>query len=214
MSCKDEEGVTTINGTVINFGSRQPLAGARVTLTDGIEGGILFPDADTYSDRWSVVYTDSLGRFSISLKGEHQASFSVGMKDCTYDPNWNDGISVGVRGFPFGTHDDVLCELKAYAYFNPLLKNNPGEIQADSVKVSVLWYDDLNGGPFGVSVGIDDENLSNGTFRFMNIDKGWIVTGDLYLRYKVSAKRDQIWKSRIDSVFIKSFETFEGDVYY
>ncbi|MEJ0031616.1 MAG: hypothetical protein WDO15_15125 [Bacteroidota bacterium] len=209
IACDQPEHVTTVNGTVINFGSRQPMAGARVTLTDGVGGDWLLPGANTSSSAFSQIYTDSLGKFSISLKGKYQASLSVGMKDCEYDPNWSDGISIGVRGLAPGTHDDVICELRAYAWFNATFQEKPGPT-ADSLEVNLLWYDILQSGrgPFGQIF------TGAGPFRFMSIDKGWIVIGDRFLRYELKVRRNEVWTSTIDSVYIKSFDAFDGVIFY
>jgi hypothetical protein len=207
MACHDEEYVTTINGTVINLGSRQPMAGAKVTLTDGIGGNWL--NLSTSSDVFSVVYTDSLGKFSITLKGKHQASFSVGMKDCEYDPDWHDGISIGVRGFSPGVHDDVICELWAYAWFDATFQEKPGPA-ADSLSVDLFRYDQVLRSGKGIEGRLF---IGTGPFEYSSY-KGAIVVGGRYQRYELKVHRNNVWTSTFDSVYIKSFETFDGVISY
>jgi hypothetical protein len=203
----DEEYVTTVNGTVINFGSRQPMAGAKVLLTDGVAADVFLPAANTSSAAYSVGYTDSLGRFSITLKGKHQASFSAGMKDCEYDPNWSDGISIGVRGFRPGVHDNVLCELRAAAWFNATLQSKPGTT-VDSLQIVLLSYNNIKSG-------FDGKDFKGpGPFRYSPLDKGMMVTGDRFLRYELKVLRNSVWESAIDSVYIKSFDSFDGIILF
>jgi hypothetical protein len=209
IACGEEEYVTTVNGTVINFGSRQPMVGAKVTLTDGIGADWLMSGFSTSSSGYSVAYTDVQGKFSITLKGKHQAAFSVGMTDCEYDPDWSDGVSIGVRGFSPGVHDNVICELRAYAWFNATLQAKPGAT-ADSLKVSLLWYDILQSGR-----GFDGQDFTGpGPFRYSSLDKGMLVIGDRFLRYELKVHRNNAWTSTIDSVYIKSFDRFDGVILF
>ena len=222
-SCMDDEFTTTVSGKVVNFGSREPIEGAYVYLKDGVgSSGVVIYDGNTSSSKRSEVLTDANGEFTVSLTGEYEAFLSVGKEGYQEFIVANEGAAVGIKSYGFGgSYENQVLELKAEAGFNPLFVNTvPGQLTdsliifTDYTKPDVpanQLKDWLNTGWNTLCVG--EQNCR--VVSTASLDEHVILTtGDTYRVYQIAYTRNGQWETKIDSVYIKSFETFTDTIYY
>ena len=214
FACGDEEFTTTVSGKVINFGSKEPIEGVEVYLKDGIGSSFFGVDGNTSSDKRNETVTDENGEFTVTLTGSYEAALSMGKEGYEFDPDWNDGVSVGVRGYGYGggNYENQVFELKAEAYFRGVFENSGASSDQDTLNITLLSYKSLT----SVMALVADENpfVGKGPFQFYGPSDKKRVVGDRYLRFKLEFTRDGVWQTKIDSVYIKSFETFADTIYY
>jgi hypothetical protein len=43
---------------------------------------------------------------------------------------------------------------------------------------------------------------------------GSLIRGDLYYRYGINYTKNGVWHVKVDSVYVKAFETFTDTIYY
>ena len=117
----DEAHTTRVSGKVVNRFTQEPIEGAKVSLLDGIGVTTPFDVSSNASDKRTDGLTDANGEFSLELTGEYEAFLAVGKKDYTFDPDWNDGTSEGVKSYGYGgSYEDQVLEMQGAAGFNPL----------------------------------------------------------------------------------------------
>ena len=68
-SCKKEEPETTISGIVVNYGTLKPIDSVLVKVVRGAGNGTFGSTKGSGSE--ISTYTDHLGKFSVSIKGEN-----------------------------------------------------------------------------------------------------------------------------------------------
>ncbi len=202
FACEDEEFTTTVSGRVVNFGSGEPIEGVTVYLKDGVGASGFSININTSSDLRNETLTDENGEFVVSLTGTHSASLSMGKEGYQFDPDWNDGISIGVRGYGRGggAYQDQLFKLKAEARFSPIFQSIVPVEKNDSLVLTapLRWVKTCVG--------------KEVCHFFHSIPL--LTTGDQYTRYQIDYKRNGVKQTRIDSVYIKSFEVFADTIYY
>lgn len=213
-SCvKNKEYHAIVRGKVINAGSKAPIDSVLVVLKDGISsGGGWFDLGNTSSDKKSYTYTDKEGFFELELIGEYSAYLGLSKKGYLYE--FNEGGSViGYKPFSDGLFENEILEMKADAWFNPILKSKEISNNTDTLFFEILSnhrseYDITHGNPYGIT-GFDREFYGIGPFTY-----SYRSIGDTYQPFRMSLKRQGIKTIKIDSVYVKSFCTYEDTIYY
>jgi hypothetical protein len=213
-SCdENKEYHTIVRGKVINVGSKAPIDSVLVVIRDGIpSGGGWFDLGNTSSDKKSYTYTDKNGFFEIELIGEHSAYLGLSKKGYLYE--FNEGGSViGYKYFSNRVFENEILEMKADAWFKPILKSKEISHNTDTLFFEILSnhrseYDIIHGNPYGIT-GFHCEFYGIGPFTY-----SYRSIGDTYLPFRIALKRQSIKTIRIDSVYIKSFDTYADTIYY
>ena len=232
-----EEFDTQISGKVVNRFTQEPIEGAWVTLEDGIgsSGGFSI-DNQTSSGKNSETYTDADGEFSIKLTGEYQPALGVSKEGYEFDPDWTDGVGVGVKLYGYGgNYENQLLEMEAYAGFNLFVSTVPvnsidslviitstisPEMLASEVKnMTHVGWNRLYVGGNRVSMSESVLHLPvQQEIRFVPgataEEFSKLTTGDTYTSYQIAYTRNGQWETKIDSVYIKSLEVYTDTIYY
>lgn len=209
---RDEEFTTRVSGKVVNRFSQEPIEGAYIYLKDGVgaSGGFTI-DTETSSDKRSEMYTDANGEFSLELTGEYSAYLGVGKEG--YHEFEADGAGIKSYGRNGGNFENQTIELKAEAYFNGTFANSGVFSDNDTLIVTLLSYESLT----SIMALVSDANpyVGEGPLLFCpHCNDGKLAEGDRYLRFKLDYTRNERWQTKIDSVYIKSFETYTDTIYY
>ncbi len=201
--CEKEEPETTISGVVVNYGTLKPIDSVLVTVISGAGKGT-FGDTKGSGNEVSV-YTDKDGKFTINIKGDNLFLY------LRKDKYWYDEEIFGAyKSYTAGTtNTNELFKLKAISYFEGLFYCKDC-LATDSVYLIDGFY--INNGV--VTGGMGNElHIGNGPF-----DYGFrrrIREGDCYFEFGIKSQKKGIWQPLIiDSVYIKSFETFTDTIYY
>ncbi|SKB30319.1 hypothetical protein SAMN03080601_00102 [Alkalitalea saponilacus] len=209
--CKESTYTTVVEGVVINTGSRQGIDSVLVTLQDGVSGtaGGFNLDMNTSSGKKNQVYTDANGAFRVELTGEHRPWLNVGKKGYAFYLSDRENVMGSQLSFPTGYTGDVVIEMSAEASFAPVLFSKEAT-GGDVVRFNDLPYEKLDT--------LSDINkfirTFNGVGPFAPYRNGVWSIGDKYRRYYIELNRDNTFHSRIDSVYIKAFETYRDTIYY
>lgn len=199
----DNEHTTTIKGKVINLGSKEPIQGATVRLSDGLGlSGDFNVGFETSSGKSNVTLTNELGEFTISITGEYQATLSAGKDGYTYDPRESDAVT----GFPGGKHRNVVVSLAAPAGFYPTFVNTSGD---DCEALKVYTADFFSPKKFAKTP--DKEFTGKGPYKYETYKSKFFI-GDTLTYYKIEFKRNGVWHEKVDSLVIKSFEEFRNTI--
>jgi hypothetical protein len=208
FACEKKERTTIVSGKVINAGSKQPIDSVKVSLLDGVStAGQIIP-GNTTSGKKNITYTDKEGKFRVEITGEYVPFLSLSKKD--YEAPQG-GLVIGVK---WGEENaDKLYEMKANAWFNPVVAPKS---EFSSGIICPGTYNPLYGYECGYFVKylpkspikvFDRENLL-GHF-------GWYqYGGDMYQLYKIEVIRNDVKQVLIDSVYIKSLETYNDTIYF
>jgi len=209
-SCEKKERTTVVSGTVINAGSKQPIDSVLVTLLDGVStAGEIIP-GNTTSGKKNVAYTDKEGNFRVEITGEYDA-FIAFSKEKYEAPSG--GLITGVSS---GVHQNMFFEMQSKAEFCGVFKS----IHSDPEELRIVFLDD--GYPGDTNWSISGDNKVGNQLRFYGdklIDicdrnKLYYVYGDRFLKFRLRIKRNSIWETKVDSVYLKGFETYHDTIYY
>ena len=129
---------------------------------------------------------------------------------------------MGIKSYGFGgTYESQVLELKAKAGFNPLFVNTVPVQPTDSLIIFTDYTkpdvpanqlkDWLNTGWNTLCVG---EQTCRVVSTASLDERVILTTGDTYRVYQIAYTRNGQWETKIDSVYIKSFETFTDTIYY
>ena len=224
LACGDEEFTTTVSGQVINFGSREPIEGVSVYLKDGVGTSGFGIDSKTSSDKRNETVTDANGEFTVSLTGEYEAFLALGKEG--YQEYVNEAAQQGIKSYGFGgNYENQVFELKAEAGFNPLFESTVPVQPTDSL---VAIYQDTrpdlpadqlknftNSGWDYLYVGQQTSRfVSTVTPEELEVRRVAPAVGDTYTPYQIAYTRNGRWETKIDSVYIKSLETYTETIYY
>jgi hypothetical protein len=209
ISCKkeNEELVTTIEGTVINTGSKEPIDSVMVVAVDGVSNyDPFFGSSDNPgTGKYVIKYTDKYGKFKLSIKGNYPCIF---LEKTGYEfVVFTQGSSDNYKSYTAGQiYKDEVLELWAEAFFKPIF------IKLDCTPFDSIYIDEGNSIPVG---------FQKTTFLFKGCDpidrwpaKAALGIGDKYFHYWIKFQTHSIWNEKIDSVFIKSFTTFNDTIYF
>lgn len=197
------------------MGSKQPIEGVLVYLQDGISSGGFFPPGNTSSNKSNYTYTDKDGKFRVELTGEHGAYLSLSKSRYLFEHE-QAGAVQGVKPYSDGNFKNQILEMKAEAYFGPILKSLKESFESDILRVDMLFR--LNRSPDPILLkkyeitGFDYELYGKGPFDLKDI--AYLSIGHTYQPYKITLKRQGKTYYKLDSVFVKSLETFTDTIYY
>lgn len=207
----EREKLTTVEGKVVNAGSKEPIDSVLVVLQDGLSGGGMLGGGHTTGDgSVKSVYTDANGHFKISMVSE--SPFFYAKKDHYNFLNPRDG-SHEITGLGRGETYNFTVEMEAEADFAPILKPKDGGTNNDIIKfldgyTYPLWADFEQ---YGSST--SQKFYGKGPFKlFENASSNAI--GDKYRTFKIGLWRNNDSIIKVDSVYIKSFTTFTDTIYY
>jgi hypothetical protein len=207
-SCKKNPApvITTIEGTVINIGSKQPIDSVKVTVVDGRSGSDSFFGSSKTSGTGKTVvkYTGTDGKFSISIEGISPVLY---LDKTGYEfVYFREGSSDSFKEYlPGKKYTNEILDLWADAYFKGVFKGKLC-IVSDSV-----YFDEGEKIPLAFS---KTTYLHFGNGPFGLIDKGWKGIGDKYFSYWMKYQIQGKWNQKIDSVYIKSFTIYTDTIYY
>ena len=218
----DEAHTTRVSGKVVNRFTQEPIEGAKVSLIDGIGVTSPFDVGSNSSDEKTNGLTDANGEFSLELTGEHEAFLAVGKEHYTFDPNWNDGVSVGVKSYGYGgSYENQVLEMQGAAGFNPLFVSTVPVNPTDSL---VVLFEYIKPGipASRVKAWLSDSwsELCIGqqscrlvpTFPLEEFVAP--MTGDTYAEYQTAYTRNGKWETKIGRVYVKSLEVYTDTIYY
>ena len=206
FSCKR---TTELSGTVTNMRTGAAIEGASIYLYDESTGGI-FENGEIEVEK--TVLSDATGYFYLELKTSLDANvrYNAG-KEGYKNPKTENAVS-GV-GLKTGQKKEVKIELEGIAYFgSPFEKKSTVPKGSDQFKLTVLPYSDISGSlnDFGTK-----EGEGKGPFYYTYEDSYVIAKGDRFLRYKLEWKTDNVWYSKIDSVYLPtSTEVYRDTIFY
>lgn len=125
FSCKkeDETLVTTIEGIVVNTGSKEPVDSVKVIAVDGVSNyDPFFGSSDNPgTGKYVILYTNKQGKFSVSIKGNYPCIFLV--KDGYRFVVFTYGSSENYKTYVAGkTYKNEFLSMVATAYFNPVIR--------------------------------------------------------------------------------------------
>jgi hypothetical protein len=103
-------------------------------------------------------------------------------------------------------HENEILEIKADAYFDGYFKSISESSSSDTLIVDILSYVNYNTSYFVRTY------FGKGIHKWKTSPYRGI--GDKYLRFKLDYTRNNQWHTKIDSVFIKSHETYRDTIYY
>jgi len=204
QSCsKDDEKTTVVSGIVIQSGNKQPLDSVRVTLRDGVStaNDPIFP-GQTASGCKNVAYTDKDGYFRVEITGEYGPFISLA-KD-KYMPPYSGAIIPMKWG---ANNAGKVFEMDAESHFEPTLFPIN---QTEHSTFCPLYYDGDDVCQSGWTKEWDGTKIK----VLYDLIYGLDCIGDKYLRYRLVYVRNGNTFTKLDSVYIKAFETYRDTIYY
>ena len=107
--------------------------------------------------------------------------------------------------------------MKAKAYFNPIFKAKNGASTTDTLILEILTHNrslsEIEAGDLYGITGRGKTFTGLGPFRYSDTYP-YLSVGDTYLPFRLTTKQQGVRKIRLDSVFIKSLETFKDTIFY
>jgi hypothetical protein len=200
---------STVNGRVINAGTKKGIEGIKVFLRDGVaSNSILGLGGETSSDAESMALTDENGAFSLTIEGNFGAQLSAAGTDkyLWYTTNRQNSVSGHLISVPEGTTNNVVIEMRAESYFDVTIQNTQSTDSRDYNEIDFYTYDDP----------IHRAHLTNerdwfGDRQFSTIKS---TVGDKWLRYQLRFFVEGNETRLVDSVYVPSFDTVFKTIYY
>lgn len=215
-SCKDKEYTTTIEGRVINFMTNEPVDSVYVRLKDGIASGggwVNLGGGNTSSGITSFAITDKDGYFKVSITGTHHAALFV-TKDSDKGVTSHRKHTSWPKFYGGGYYKDEQFEILLPAFFKPFITFKGEVYETDVVYFEVLGKFHEGDTDYGkrsyYGTRWDKTIKGGGDYR----EYGYTGYGDDYTPYRFTITRDGVTREILDSVFIKSYETFSDTIYY
>lgn len=207
FSCTDNEHTTLVSGIVRNYGSKEPIDSVRVELKDGV-GASGFSVLPASTDKKNIAYTDSEGRFDLELSGEYTAFISIGKAGYEF-------TNIEIKPYSPGEHVNQILEMYAYTLFHPVLVSREPSFPDDQIKfefISPALYKGYHVYDLTWVNSFSDTFEGIGPHqRERSFDYS---IGDTYQPYRISLTREGETRVFLDSVYVKSFETYRDTIYY
>ncbi|WP_235295966.1 carboxypeptidase-like regulatory domain-containing protein [Portibacter marinus] len=188
-----------MSGRVKDFGTGEPIENVRIYVQDGFTGSGPILNHDDIGEKEALTYSDENGEFSVEIKAENNPVLYPS-KSSEYW-NYNEGglVQSGEIFTKGGGHNNIEIVLKGKAYLNFRAETING--QADSIQY--LGFVDYPN--------VHERELEKGqTFN----RKETFAIGNKYFVYDFSYKRDGVWTSILDSIYIPLGETRGDTIYY
>ncbi|WP_235295965.1 carboxypeptidase-like regulatory domain-containing protein [Portibacter marinus] len=188
-----------MSGRVIDFGTGEPIENVRIYVQDGFTGSGPIINHDDIGENEALTHTDENGEFFVEIKAENNPVLFPS-KSREYW-NYNEGglVQSGEIFTKGQNHDNIEIILRGKAYLNFRAESING--QADSIKfLGYLDYPSLS-----------TRSISEGK-SFNRQEK--FAYGNSYYTYDFSYKREGVWTSILDSIYIPLGETRGDTIYY
>ncbi|WP_235295968.1 carboxypeptidase-like regulatory domain-containing protein [Portibacter marinus] len=188
-----------MSGRVIDFGTREPIENVRIYVQDGFTGSGPILNHDDIGENEALTYTDENGEFFVEIKAENNPVLFPS-KSREYW-NYNEGglVQSGEIFTRGEDHKDIEIILRGKAYLN--FRAESDNEQADSIKfLGYLEYPSLS-----------SRYQSKG--KNYDIIEGFAYANSYYT-YDFRYKRDGVWTSILDSIYIPLGETRGDTIYY
>ncbi len=210
MSCEIKVKTTVVYGMVIDAGSKQPIDSVLVTLLDGVStsGGII--PGNTTSGIKNVAYTDKDGKFRVEITGEYSPFIALSK------PRYAAPHGGLINSVKWGVENSMLYEMVAPSHFCGKFHNIGDTVQ--ELKIAIIGPYDLN----DTSQSMDGDNVEGWQLVYRtnktiyDICQGNRIydagIGNSFQRYQLRIKRNNSWEKRLDSVYIKGFETYTDTI--
>jgi hypothetical protein len=201
-SCGKKKYHTIVQGKCIDAGSKQPVEGVMIVLQDGVDAsGPFHVDGKTSSDKKNIAYTDANGQFTVELKGEHLAALSAKKEGYT---TYKEGYSEGeIILYGDGVYENEVIEMRAEAFFEGYFKNTtPNDL--DTLFVKTFYF---NSSTIDRNRVFIKEEISQFVVPYRGV-------GNSFYKFQLEFKRNDQWNTKLDSVFLKPFETNRDTIYY
>ena len=209
ISCNKKTDIVSVEGVVLEYYTKKPIEGVRVKLRDGMIStgdGVIFETESQSLGNIDSVFTDKNGKFHVEVEATNQAAFGIKKKDYSFDPNWEDGVSVGVTSFNIGHHSNEVFYMKATSLFSPILMSASESYDSDTLTYEIL-----------------ERIKTGGFYHYIERDyyrEGPFETGSFtryankYQLYRLTLKRGGIETIVLDSIYLKPLITFNDTIYY
>ncbi len=187
-SCK-KNYTTVVKGRIINKYTQKPIEGVSITLKDAIMSDDLITSSTT---------TDANGNFEVSIKSKSKIAY-FGLGHEFYGDaidQYGNAYGNAYSTISYGKVHDLNMTMIGRVHFEADFKNTKYS-DGDSTYISILSYSDLN-----QLIYHGERKLYTGTGTYFS--STIYGEGDRYLRYKIENKRNNIWTTKIDSVFLQS----------
>jgi len=203
-SCtKNRERTVFISGTVVDFGSGEPILDAKIHVKDGFNGSGPFTESDFTTDAEAIVYTDNKGFFEVELTGRFNPYLYPSKSDeyWPYDAGDN-AVTTSAEVYKRGSENiDEEIKLKSKAALDIIFKSKVDF--KDSLRIKEYQYDTI------IPTFIN-RNLFVKSYHLYTD----VAIGNYQYKFKVQYKRNQKWNEFLDSVYIAKGETFQDTIYY
>jgi hypothetical protein len=200
---------STVNGRVINAGTKKGIEGIKVFLRDGVaSNSILGLGGETSSDVESMALTDEEGAFSLTIEGNFGAQLSAAGTDkyLWYTTNRQNSVNGHLISVPEGTTNNVVIEMRAVSYFEVTIQNTQSTSSQDINHIGYFTYDS----PVG-------EEFFSSDFSWwgdLMVSHGMLAVGDKWLYYQLKFFVDGAEHNIIDSVYIPSHDTVRRNIVF
>ena len=217
QSCEKnkDSGDFIVEGKIINVGSSERVDSVLVILYGGNPlSNPLMPgfNDNPPSGNNDTAYSERNGEFL--LKVENESAAFLGWRKEGYkngkviwytDDFENKREESGNKFFEPGLKH-IMIEYEAGCSFNPILQKRGINSENDTLIVSITDYEHSS------SFSNPKSYFGKSPFIF-DRDRGYCV-GDEFFHYKLEYTDSGIWKTKIDSVYVESFEIFSDTIYY
>jgi hypothetical protein len=228
---KNKDGQDFIfEGKVVNAGSKKPIDSVRVVLHGGFPyRNFLAPDLhdNPPTGNNDTTYTNENGRFKVAVYNESTVFLSwykKGYHDGTIIREESDskGYANADNSFFQPCDREITIEYEADCSFYPTFikinKNSANDtlkLYVDNTYYALALYDDdprkasepyFAKDPNQVFIGKSPHEFDKYSSSY--------YAGDTYVYYKLEFTNNGTWDTIIDSIFVKSFTTYEDTIYY
>lgn len=205
-SCRKRERTTKVNGTVIDYGSKEPIEDVKLIFMDGISTNGPISSSNFSSGKEIVGFSDQNGKFDLELTGEFSPYLFFGRDDYWPYEDGNGITSSAIYYSKGSVNEGVEIILKSKAWFASVFKNKNSSL--DSMYFQPLSEKLENAGSAGKKY-----FFGSGPFD-VNFGINRIANGNSFFRYLVGYIRNNKWHEKIDSVYIKKGEIYRDTIYY
>jgi hypothetical protein len=217
-NCKKESvepdvPVIKINGKVLNSGTKLPIEGVWVYLTDGYPSGGFLDTGDKHrhTNNRDSSLTDSSGYYKLSIHA-YEPVLSLYKEGYSFEYHF-EGAVIGIVPLNPGlNYADFNLEMNASAFFDPIFQNKYKN------EDDILKFFDINPDTFARINGFDDKVLHLSHFGYSPFrpyeDYPMPVVGDKYHIFLLEIERSGKEFITPDSVYIKSFTTYTDTIFY
>jgi hypothetical protein len=210
LSCEKKVQTTVVSGIVLDAGSKQPIDSVLVTLLDGVStAGEIIP-GQTTSGKKNVAYSNKEGKFRVEITGEYSPFITLSK------PRYGAPHGGLINSVKWGVANSMVYEMVAPSHFCGKFHNVGEPVQ--ELKIAIIGPYDLK----DTSQAMSGENVEGWQLVFRTNKSTYDIckenlifytgVGNSFQRYQLRVKRNNSWEKRLDSVYIKGFETYTDTI--